>query len=105
MIFDYNFKNYNFRIIFICWLSVHLGVLVVASASGQDRATVLKQIVGVAIALVICIVVSLIDYHKYFKFSSIIYVMRFPLLAVLLIGKIQRSNQMVANRRYTDPAL
>ena len=60
MIFDYNFKNYNFRIIFYMLALSTLGVLVVASASGQDRATVLKQIVGVAIALVICIVVSLI---------------------------------------------
>lgn len=88
MIFDYNFKNYNFRIIFYMLALSTLGVLVVASASGQDRATVLKQIVGVAIALVICIVVSLIDYHKYFKFSSIIYVGCVSLLlAVLLIGK------------------
>ena len=44
MIFDYNFKNYNFRIIFYMLALSTLGVLVVASASGQDRATVLKQI-------------------------------------------------------------
>lgn len=88
MIFDYKLKNYNFRIILYMLALSTLGVLVVASASGQDRATVSKQIVGVAVSLMVCVIVSLIDYHKYFKFSTLIYIGCVSvLLAVLLIGK------------------
>lgn len=88
MIFDYKLKNYNFRIILYMLALSTLGVLVVASASGQDRSTVSKQIVGVAISLIVCVIVSLIDYHKYSKFSTLIYIGCVSvLLAVLLIGK------------------
>lgn len=88
MIFDYNFKNYNFRIILYMLALSTLGVLVVGSASGMDRGTVLKQIVGVVVALIVCVIVSLIDYHKYFKFSSLIYLGCVGLLvAVHLLGK------------------
>ena len=43
MIFDYNFKNYNFRIILYMLALSTLGVLVVGSASGLDRGTVLSD--------------------------------------------------------------
>lgn len=88
MIFEYNFKNYNFRIIlYMLALSV-LGVLLIGSASGRDSSTVMKQIVGALVALAACLVLSLIDYHRYFKFSALIYLgcVGF-LIAVLLIGK------------------
>lgn len=39
MIFDYQFRNYNFRaLIYMILLSV-LGILVVGSASNQDRSS------------------------------------------------------------------
>ena len=66
MIFDYQFRNYNFRaLIYMILLSV-LGILVVGSASNQDRSSVIKQIIGVVVSLIICLVLSLIDYHQYF---------------------------------------
>lgn len=88
MIFEYNFKNYNFRmILYMLALSV-LGVLLIGSASGRDSSTVMKQIVGALVALAACLVLSLIDYHRYFKFSALIYLgcVGF-LVAVLLIGR------------------
>lgn len=88
MIFDYRFRNYNFRIlIYVLLLSV-LGILVVGSASGQDRAVFTKQIVGVVVALAVCLVVSLIDYHRYFRFNTLIYAVCVGMLAaVLLVGR------------------
>lgn len=88
MIFDYNFKNYNFRIlIYMLALSI-LGILVIGSASGRDSSVVNKQIFGVVFSLVVCLIVSLIDYHRYFKFSMLIYLGCVAMLmAVLLIGK------------------
>jgi len=87
MIFDYNFKNYNFRILLYMLMLSVLGVLLIGSASGRDSSTVTKQIVGVAVSLVICLALSLIDYHRYFKFTTLIYAGCVGmLLAVLLIG-------------------
>lgn len=88
MIFDYNFKNYNFRVIFYMLLLSTFGVLIIGSASGQDKATVGKQIVGVVVALIFCLIISLIDYHKLFKFNVLIYGGCVALLlAVLVMGK------------------
>lgn len=88
MIFDYNFKNYNFRLIIYMLILSSLGVVLIGSASGQDQSLVGKQIFGVAFSLIICLIVSLIDYHKIFKFNTLIYIGCVSLLAaVLLIGK------------------
>ena len=88
MIFDYQFRNYNFRaLIYMILLSV-LGILVVGSASNQDRSSVIKQIIGVVVSLIICLVLSLIDYHQYFRFTTLIYVVCAGMLAaVLLFGR------------------
>ena len=88
MIFDYQFRNYNFRaLIYMILLSV-LGMLVVGSASNQDRSSVIKQIIGVVVSLIICLVLSLIDYHQYFRFTTPIYVVCAGMLAaVLLFGR------------------
>lgn len=88
MIFDYRLKNYNFRIIIYIVLLSLLGVVILGSASGQDRSVVMKQLFGVGISLAACIIVSLIDYHKIFKFNFLIYGGCILLLAAtLLLGK------------------
>lgn len=88
MLLDYNFRNYNFRLVFyVLCLSV-VGILCLGSASGQTSAVVTKQIFGVAISLAICLALSLIDYHQYLRFSYAIYAVCVGLLAaVLLVGK------------------
>ena len=72
MLFDYNFRNYNFRLIFYVLCLSIVGVLAVGSASGQTNSVVTKQIFGVVISLCACFVLSLIDYHQYFRFSTLI---------------------------------
>lgn len=88
MLFDYHFRNYNIRLfLYVLCLSI-VGILSVASASGQDSSVVNKQIFGVVISVIVCLVLSLVDYHQYFRFSTIIYVGCVGLLsAVLLVGK------------------
>lgn len=88
MIFDYNFKKYNYRIIIYMLLLSALGVLIIGSASGQDKAAMTKQVVGILFSLTCCLIVSLIDYHKIFKLNTLIYSGSvILLLAVLLFGK------------------
>ena len=88
MLFDYNFRNYNFRLIFYVLCLSIVGVLAVGSASGQTNSVVTKQIFGVVISLCACFVLSLIDYHQYFRFSTLIYAACVGMLAaVLLVGK------------------
>ncbi|MGI6053588.1 MAG: FtsW/RodA/SpoVE family cell cycle protein [Clostridium sp.] len=88
MIFDYHIRNYNFRILIYMLLLSVLGILAIGSASGRDSSTVSKQIFGVGISLAVCLVLSLIDYHRYFRFTTVIYVACVAMLgAVLLFGK------------------
>lgn len=87
MLFDYRFRNYNFRLLFYMLALSVLGILVIGSASGMDASAVRKQIVGVVVALAVCLVLSLIDYHKYFKMTGVIYLVCVAMLAaVLLVG-------------------
>lgn len=107
MIFDYQFRNYNFRaLIYMILLSV-LGILVVGSASNQDRSSVIKQIIGVVVSLIICLVLSLIDYHQYFRFTTLIYVVCAGMLAaVLLFGRTTKAaHPLATDRRDSDPAV
>ena len=88
MLFDYDFKNYNFRILIEIFLLNIIGVLVLRSASNMDTALVTKQIVGIVVGFVLAIGLSLIDYHKIANLSSMIYIGCIIILAaVLLIGK------------------
>ena len=88
MFFDYQFKNYNYRLIlYILTLNI-LGVLVINSATGQNSAEVNKQIMGIAIGLVIAIVFSLWDYHRVISMATLIYIgCVLGLLAVLFFGE------------------
>ena len=87
MIFNYNLRNYNFRIVlYMLFLSV-AGILVLKSASGGDSSVVGKQIMGVALSFTACIIISFIDYHRIFRFNILIYVgCVLLLIAVLITG-------------------
>ncbi len=88
MIFDYQLRNYKFRILIYMILLSVIGILSVASASNQDNSAVFKQIIGVLVSLIICVGLSLIDYHQYFRFTTAIYAVCSGFLAaVLLFGR------------------
>ena len=83
-----------------------LGILVVGSASNQDRSSVIKQIIGVVVSLIICLVLSLIDYHQYFRFTTLIYVVCAGMLAaVLLFGRTTKARPAGCGSADSDPAV
>lgn len=88
MFLDYRIRNYNFKIVIYMLVLSTLGVLVIQSATNSDTSIVSKQIIGLVLSLSICLFLSIIDYHQYFRFVSLIYGGCLLLLAlVLLIGK------------------
>lgn len=64
MLFDYEFKNYNYRLILYILILNILGVLVINSVTGQDSAQVNKQIMGIVVGLLLAVSISLFDYHR-----------------------------------------
>lgn len=88
MLFDYQFKNYNFRLVLYVLLLNLLGVYVIRSATNQDMAYVGKQVMGIVVGFAIVLILSLIDYHRIMAFAPLIYaVCIVGLIAVLLFGR------------------
>ena len=85
MLKRYNFRYYNFILLFVVIALMILGVLVINKVNSSF---VLKQSVGVGLAIAIMITLSLIDYHFIIKFYGILYIVSTVLLiAVLIAGK------------------
>ncbi|MGL5437478.1 MAG: FtsW/RodA/SpoVE family cell cycle protein [Lachnospiraceae bacterium] len=88
MLFDYNFRNFNFRLVIYVLLLNIFGVLIIRSATNQDMAVVGKQIMGIMVGFGIVLALSLLDYHKVLSAATLIYAISIALLiAVLLFGK------------------
>lgn len=88
ILFDYNFKRYNFRIILYMLILCFIGILAVWSATNQNQSMIGKQFMGIAVGLVLMLVLSLIDYHRLLSLSPVIYLACVLILAaVLLFGK------------------
>ena len=86
--FDYNFRRYNVRVLLYMLLLSGIGILAIWSATNQDRSMTGKQIMGIAVGLVLAVALSLIDYHKLLSLSTLIYGGCIVLLAaVLSMGK------------------
>ena len=63
VLFDYNFKRYNFRVILYMLALSFIGILAIWSATNQDKAMISKQIVGIVAGILLMVVFSLIDYQ------------------------------------------
>ena len=89
MLFEYNFRNYNFRLLIEIFFLNIIGFLILRSASNMDAALLNKQVMGIVVGFVLAISLSLVDYHKLANLSSLIYIGCVVILAaVLLIGKL-----------------
>lgn len=88
MLFDYDFRNFNFRLMaYMIGLNV-IGILVIRSATNLDTESVTKQMMGVLVGLAIAIGLSIVDYHRVLSFSGVIYSLCVAsLVAVLLWGR------------------
>lgn len=89
MFFDYDFRHFNFRLLFYIMILNIIGVLVIRSATNMNADAVGRQTLGVLVGMAIAIILSLVDYHKILNFSTLIYGgCLFSLLAVLLWGNV-----------------
>lgn len=87
LLFDYDFRKYNFRMVLYMLTLSAIGILTIWSATNQNAAAVRKQIMGIGIGLFLAVVLSLIDYHKILSMSTMIYLSCVVMLvAVLLMG-------------------
>ncbi len=88
MLLDYNFKRYNFRMLFYMLALSAIGLLVIWSATNQDRSMENKQILGIVVGLSLAVGLSLINYSRLLSLSPVIYGGCVALLAaVLIMGK------------------
>ena len=85
MLFEYNFRNYNFRLILYMIALNILGILVIRSATNMDESMVNRQILGVVIGLACAIGISLLDYRRLLNLGWLIYAGCLTFLATDLI--------------------
>ena len=89
MFSEYNFRNFNIKLLFSVLALNGVGLLVINSAVAGDQSYINRQLIGLFGGLVIAIVLSLIDYRYILKFSLVIYLVCIAiLLAVLLAGQL-----------------
>lgn len=90
MLFDYNFRRYNFRILLYMLALSGIGVVAIWSATNQDRDMVGKQIFGIALGLLFALVLSLINYNRLLSLSALIYIACIGMLAAVLLFGAKR---------------
>lgn len=88
MLFDYNFKKYNIRLLLYVLILCFIGVVAIWSATNQDSSQTGRQIMGIGVGLMLALILSLIDYHKFLSISVVVYLACVGILAaVLLFGR------------------
>ncbi len=85
---NYEFRNYNFRLLLYALILNFLGVLLIRSATNQDSSYVNKQVFGILVGLALALILSVIDYHRIIRAAPWIYIGCLVLLtAVLFMGR------------------
>ncbi len=80
----YDFRYYNYRLAILAIFTAIYGIVVINSA---DSGQTMKQCIGLVLAVVVMIVVSLFDYSWVLKFYWLMYFVNIALLvAVKLVG-------------------
>ena len=89
MISEYNFRNFNFRLLF-CVIALNvIGVLVINSAVNGDLNYTRRQLIGLFGGLLMALIFCLINYHYIMKLSWIVYLGCIGILAaVMLTGQL-----------------
>lgn len=89
MLSEYNFRNYNFRLLFSAMALNVIGIMVINSAVSGDRSYINRQLIGLFGGLMIAVILSLISYRQILRFSGVIYAGCIViLLAVILAGQL-----------------
>lgn len=101
---SYRFRYYNLRLVLFVSLLCASGILFIKSATiNSDASTATKQLLGVALGIIVMIFVSLVDYHWILKFSWLWYLIGIALLVLVLI--IGTSGNWGASRWIVVPGI
>ena len=85
MLSEYNFRDYNFKILLSVLALNGVGVMVINSAVGGDRSYMNRQLIGLFGGLMIAIILSLISYRFILRFSVLIYLACIGILAAVIV--------------------
>lgn len=85
MLSEYNFRDYNFKLLLSVLALNGIGLMVINSAVGGDRSYINRQLIGLFGGLMIAIILSLISYRFVLKFSVPIYFVCIGILAAVIV--------------------
>ena len=89
MFAEYNFRSFNFRLLFYAAALSMIGVVIINSAVGEDKSYVTRQLIGLFGGIMIAVVLSIFNYRFLTRFSVIVYIGCLAiLLAVILAGQL-----------------
>ncbi len=89
MFSEYNFRTYSLRLMLTAVVLNIIGIIAIYSAENGALEYTSRQLAGLVFGVVICIGVSLIDYHRILRFSAVIYIVCIvSLAAVMLVGQL-----------------
>ncbi len=86
MFSEYNFKNFNFRLLFYALALNAIGLLVINSAVNGDRSYINRQLIGLFGGLVIMVFLALMDYHKLMRCTGAIYLGCVAILLAIIVA-------------------
>ena len=85
MLSEYNFRDYNFKILLSVLALNGVGLMVINSAVGGDRSYMNRQLIGLFGGLMIAIILSLISYRFILRFSVLMYLACIGILAAVIV--------------------
>lgn len=83
MLRQYDFKNYNLKLLLNVWILSALGILFINSANPEYT---MKQLIGVVLCSVVMLFLSVFDYSLIVNNTGIIYIVNIILLLIVLVA-------------------
>lgn len=101
MFSEYNFRNFNFRLLLYVLALNGIGIAVISSAENGQQSYISRQLIGLFGGLLIAVILSLINYRHVLRCSSLIYIgCVVILLAVIIAGQLGGAG--AGSRRWID---
>lgn len=81
----YDIKNYNISLVILVVMLSSLGIYLISLVQKEGERLLEKQILGLALGLMVALIVSLIDYHFISQFFVVLYIINIGLLIAVKI--------------------
>ncbi len=79
----YDIKNYSFSVLLVCVILSSIGLVVLQKLTeGTGTSMFSKQVIGLIAGVIICVLVSLVDYHFICKFCIPLYFLNILLMLI-----------------------